>query len=249
MLYIAYGSNINTEQMETRCPKALLYGKGVIHGWRLAFHGNDGNAYATLEKDASSDVPVVLYELSDEDFKIMDKYEGYPTSYTKRKIAVYVRKKKRFGVVYLMNESRPVARPARRYVNTIRRGYERFNLSMKYLNEALRKNSEDFYNADLLEVREVRKIKTSVKPNKLVWKKKYTKTTSNKKSANKNIIASSYTKSTIHDDWSDVPEDLGRYMATHTADSYWEDYYGSKKSPSLDDYDAIFAEREMYGRL
>lgn len=34
-LYIAYGSNLNLEQMRRRCPTAELVGKTVLRGWRL----------------------------------------------------------------------------------------------------------------------------------------------------------------------------------------------------------------------
>ena len=39
MLYIAYGSNMNKNQMRIRCPKAKPMGAYFLDGWRLVFRG------------------------------------------------------------------------------------------------------------------------------------------------------------------------------------------------------------------
>ena len=39
--YIAYGSNMNIEQMERRCPGARVAGKGWLKDHRLFFAGHD----------------------------------------------------------------------------------------------------------------------------------------------------------------------------------------------------------------
>lgn len=48
-LYIAYGSNLNLEQMARRCPTAEVVGKTQLHNFRLMFRGK-GTAVATVEK-------------------------------------------------------------------------------------------------------------------------------------------------------------------------------------------------------
>ena len=39
-LYFAYGSNINLEQMNWRCPEAEVFGAAVLEGYELLFRGN-----------------------------------------------------------------------------------------------------------------------------------------------------------------------------------------------------------------
>lgn len=39
-LYFAYGSNINLEQMEHRCPDALLVGPVTLQNYELQFRGS-----------------------------------------------------------------------------------------------------------------------------------------------------------------------------------------------------------------
>lgn len=38
-LYIAYGSNINLEQMSNRCPNSKVVGKEMLKGYELEFRG------------------------------------------------------------------------------------------------------------------------------------------------------------------------------------------------------------------
>jgi len=51
--YLAYGSNLNVQQMKDRCPSAKKVGHSFIHGYRLAFF-----LHATILKDKNSKVPV-----------------------------------------------------------------------------------------------------------------------------------------------------------------------------------------------
>ncbi len=48
-LYFAYGSNINLEQMEYRCPAAKAVGPVILENYELLFRGNTrGNGVATI---------------------------------------------------------------------------------------------------------------------------------------------------------------------------------------------------------
>ena len=38
MLYVAYGSNMNLEQMAYRCPNSYVVCNGELHGWKLVFN-------------------------------------------------------------------------------------------------------------------------------------------------------------------------------------------------------------------
>jgi len=57
----------------------------VIKGWRLEFNkiasrNPNGEGYANIVKDDGY-VEGILYEISEEDIKELDKYEGYPSHY------------------------------------------------------------------------------------------------------------------------------------------------------------------------
>ena len=46
-LYIAYGSNLNLEQMAFRCPTAKVVGKSELKDYELLFRGGRRGAVAT----------------------------------------------------------------------------------------------------------------------------------------------------------------------------------------------------------
>lgn len=58
-LYIAYGSNLNLEQMKHRCPTAEVVGTAELKNWRLWFRGGNHSAVATIERERGFTVPVL----------------------------------------------------------------------------------------------------------------------------------------------------------------------------------------------
>ncbi len=81
--YIAYGSNLNREQMAQRCPDAKVVGTGEIKDYELLFRGNRNGAVATVEPKKGESVPVLIWEISPRDEVNLDRYEGYPRLYGK----------------------------------------------------------------------------------------------------------------------------------------------------------------------
>lgn len=80
MLYFAYGSNMDWQQMRGRCPSARFVGRAVLPDYRLAFTRRSdargcGVADAVLEKGRC--VWGVVYEISDLDVGGLDTPEGY----------------------------------------------------------------------------------------------------------------------------------------------------------------------------
>lgn len=54
--YVAYGSNLNREQMAHRCPDAKLVGTGMLSNYEMVFRGNKSNAVATVEPKKGMEV-------------------------------------------------------------------------------------------------------------------------------------------------------------------------------------------------
>ena len=86
MLYVAYGSNMNLEQMEFRCPHSKLIGVGELKGWRLIF-----NIHADIIRTNNDDdiIPIVLWDIDKRDWRMLDIYEGYPNYYIKKKVNIF----------------------------------------------------------------------------------------------------------------------------------------------------------------
>ena len=46
--YIAYGSNLNVQQMRMRCPSARIIGTSVLEDHKLLFKGSKTGSYLSL---------------------------------------------------------------------------------------------------------------------------------------------------------------------------------------------------------
>ena len=125
MKYIAYGSNMVEEQMAHRCPGAKLIGTGYLPNHRLEFY-----LHATVERTQAhgAKVPVAVWEITDADEHNLDRYEGFPTYYTKHHRRVVMNDGSEiWGMVYIMNMIRPHP-PAAGYYNAIADAYEKLGI-------------------------------------------------------------------------------------------------------------------------
>ncbi|WP_350336752.1 gamma-glutamylcyclotransferase [[Clostridium] symbiosum] len=147
--YIAYGSNLNVEQMRMRCPSARIIGTSLIPGYELLFKGSKTGAYLTIEKKEGGSVPVAVWETTDADEAALDRYEGCPVFYYKTEMELSVtgirtgKTRKRKGYIYIMHEDRMVGIPGSHYISTCAAGYRFFGFDEKYLQDALQRSRED----------------------------------------------------------------------------------------------------------
>lgn len=140
MKYIAYGSNMSMEQMAFRCPDAWVVGVGYLENYKLEFY-----LHATVEPSHNGGkVPVVVWEISEDDEKSLDVYEGVPNYYVKQLATVKLSDGEEVvGLIYVMNTFRDFP-PTREYVQGISDAYRRFGFKKELsdLNEAVRKSQK-----------------------------------------------------------------------------------------------------------
>ncbi|MFT9117090.1 MAG: gamma-glutamylcyclotransferase family protein [Sporolactobacillus sp.] len=123
-LYIAYGSNLNFEQMARRCPTAQAVGISVMKNWQLLFRGETESAVATVERFRGGFVPILVWQLQPQDETALDRYEGWPHLYHKETVRIRLNNKTVSAMIYIMNdEIRPYGLPGPYYLNIIREGY------------------------------------------------------------------------------------------------------------------------------
>ncbi|KXG74561.1 gamma-glutamylcyclotransferase family protein [Thermotalea metallivorans] len=142
-LYLAYGSNLNLEQMATRCPTAKVVGASKIKGYRLLFRGSHAGAVATIEPFKGESVPVLVWDITPADEAALDRYEGWPFLYRKETIKVRLNGKTVQAMVYIMNEGRPLGQPSCYYYSTILDGYKSAGFDVEILRKAVADSFEE----------------------------------------------------------------------------------------------------------
>lgn len=78
-LYAAYASNLDPARMGERCPHSPLRSTGWLVGWRLTFGGEElgwEGALATIVQDASEQVFVAVYDITENDAGALDGWES-----------------------------------------------------------------------------------------------------------------------------------------------------------------------------
>lgn len=133
-LYIAYGSNINLEQMAHRCPNSKIVSKEMLKGYELEFRG-----VATIVPNDKSEVPILIWEIDGRDEHSLDRYEGFPNLYRKELFEIEVDGEKKECMAYLMNKGQ-ISPPTSYYYNVINQGYEANGMDTSYLRAALERS-------------------------------------------------------------------------------------------------------------
>ena len=127
--YLAYGSNLNKQQMRLRCPDAVPVTTAAVQDYQLVFR----RGVLTLEPSQGTSVPVAIWRISDRDEKHLDVYEGYPSFYHKETWPVSALIDG-YGpvsiscMVYIMNDGYPIKAPSDNYFYTVYGGYKDFGL-------------------------------------------------------------------------------------------------------------------------
>lgn len=138
--YIAYGSNLNVQQMKYRCPDAKIVGTAIVKGYELLYKGSMTGSYLTIEKKKGGKVPVAVWEVSKADEERLDIYEGFPTFYYKKAMRLPVKtlkgEKKLDTFVYIMHEEREIGIPHQTYIRVCEEGYHFFGFDIEYLEDA-----------------------------------------------------------------------------------------------------------------
>lgn len=136
-IYLAYGSNMNIEQMAYRCPYAVPLGTSTLEGYKLLFRGGKDCSVATIEPDADSSVPVLLWEITPRCEEALDRYEGWPRLYRKEVLSVQFKGKPIDAMVYIMNDGRELGYPSGQYLKIIYDSYLDAEIDTDILNDAL----------------------------------------------------------------------------------------------------------------
>jgi gamma-glutamylcyclotransferase (GGCT)/AIG2-like uncharacterized protein YtfP len=138
-LYFAYGSNLSLEGMASRCPDSEPVGRATLDGSALTFNG-----VADIERREGTRTHGAVWRISDRDLERLDAYEGYPGLYRRELVPVRIGEAKVVALTYVMNDDY-VGLPSPSYYETIKRGYEQWDLPILALDLAVTKVKDSLY--------------------------------------------------------------------------------------------------------
>ncbi len=148
MFYFAYGSNLDPEQMRSRCPGHQVVGLAELRDHRITFPltSHDwGGGVAGVGVAHGESVWGVVYELSEPDLATLDRYEGFRgpgdqhNLYDRESASVQLVRaddgsfpRRLQAWIYVARSANP-APPSRRYLDVILRGARAHRLPDEYV--------------------------------------------------------------------------------------------------------------------
>jgi hypothetical protein len=141
--YIAYGSNLNSERMQSRCPGAKIAGTFDLEGYELMFRKSRTGYYLTIDKKPGGSVPCAVYEVTDGDEETLDRCEGWPDCYGKEFFDIDVPEKGKLegAFIYMLPEDRPCGLPSDEYMDICAKGYEELGFDAEKLRSAYERSA------------------------------------------------------------------------------------------------------------
>lgn len=152
-LYFAYGSNMDLLQMDYRCPAAEVIGNVRLMDYRLTFCSrNPDSGVATILPEKGGFVDGVLWRITADCEKSLNRYEGYPYLYGKEMLQVQTADGESIPcMAYVMNapyKDYPAV-PSQFYLDGILRGCEQNGISKEPILAAVERTKEEAQNRQI----------------------------------------------------------------------------------------------------
>lgn len=123
MVYFAYGSNLSLEQIKRRCPEAIPMVGVYLEDYKLVY-----NKYADIIPCQGERVYGAIYELSINDLKNLDEFEGYPYLYEKINLKVQDSNGIFYETFAYVMVEKGNELPEDDYLDIINKGYQDWNI-------------------------------------------------------------------------------------------------------------------------
>ncbi len=134
--YFAYGSNMYQEQMKERCPNSQFIKRAYLEGYKFIYDGYSSKwrgAVANIVEEEGNIVWGALYEITEEDLKKLDKYEGFPQVYQRCKILVKDDLGREYKAWVYLRDPQEKNKPSEEYRNRLYEGAKQCDLPYEYV--------------------------------------------------------------------------------------------------------------------
>jgi len=127
--YFAYGSNMDPRQMQQRCPGAVPVGIGNLPFYKTIINSR---GVASIINSPESFAPGILWAVSDNHLKTLDKKEGIKLGiYTKKIKTIHVNNLEIHSIVYIASKN-DVGKPRDGYLEKLLFGANHFDFGDNY---------------------------------------------------------------------------------------------------------------------
>lgn len=133
-LYFGYGSNLHIAQMKRRCPDSVPMVPATLPEKVLSFSN-----VLTIEDSAEHATVGAIYEVSPADERKLDRYEGFPRTYSKRYTFMTLNGERREVFYYVLNAPYKLYTPTVRYYSIVEDGYLDWGLDLKHLEQSYKR--------------------------------------------------------------------------------------------------------------
>lgn len=130
MKYFAYGTNINNEQMKSRCPSSEVLSKAKIGRYKFIFNSR---GVATIIPDGNFEAHGVLYEIDKECLGNLKQFEGYPHLYRIEKVEVIDDDGCGVKAIVFIATDLIEGKARKEHLNIILEGAQENNLPLEYI--------------------------------------------------------------------------------------------------------------------
>jgi len=141
VLYFAYGSNMSSGQMSSKCPAGRFLRAARLEGFRFVYDGysvsRDGAVGNIVRSDAER-VWGALYKITETDRLAMDAFEGYPQSCDRREVEVRDAAGKAYRAAAYCRTGRALGHPHPDYEKIVLEGAKERGLPDDYIDRYLR---------------------------------------------------------------------------------------------------------------
>ena len=131
MRYFAYASNLNRKQMKERCPDSQPLFSAVLPNYKLVFSGLSRQwrgGTATIQFSRGDKVRGAVYEISEQDLRRLDNYEG--KDYQHLNVTVFNEDDEAIpAMAYIKTARAEDTKPSAEYLTVIQQGYRDWQLS------------------------------------------------------------------------------------------------------------------------
>lgn len=123
--YFAYGSNLNKQQMKRRVGKLKDSTRAVLRDHRVVFDTYSQTwrgGVADIVESPGDAVYGAAYLLTEEQVKELDKYEGVPRLYSRRRVTVEVDDMLLDTITYVASNPGKFIKPSQKYLDSVTSG-------------------------------------------------------------------------------------------------------------------------------